>query len=744
MGCCFCPGSKDDDDDKDNDGEAGEYGKPTPYDPNFKGPLERRCCTDILMLIIFIAFWVGMFYVAIYGYRNGDPKRLLYPTDSGGNLCGAGDLENRTKLLFFDISTCATSLFSFSYTFSCPTPQVCVHSCPDSNIIGTDPPGDGIYCVNDRLAKSFSTWELLQEINDGRCAPYYLKTESILGRCIPTVVDLESVFFPHNYTVNGENKTVTNETAINGTAGLLDFLNLRRIGEEIYTDMGRVWPWLLGGLGVILLFSVIFIFTMRWIAGFIVWLSILAVFGVLAFVIAWSFIKYTELRDEPKTATTLLQTFTYQKDTYLAIGITCCIVLAILLLIVLCLRSRIQIAIELVKEGSRAIGKMWSTLLFPLVTFVLLVIVICWWAASALFLQSSGDRVYVYSIPKPSDNASEPYKKTVNGRSYTNGNYCDPLEFNKIQQAFPDETIMMNCAFKDFQISNTLLGMQVYNLFGLLWTGNYVLALGQCTLAGAFASYYWSLPPGDKNKNLPFLPVTKAFFRALIWHTGSLAVGALIIAIIQLIRIILGYAQKKLKGSVENEVARFFLKCLSCCFWCLEKLFKYINKNAYIMIAIYGYHFCKACCRSFNLLLRNIARVFVLNNITSFVFFLSRLLIVGLTCVVGFVLFDYLDDREDLNYYLIPVIILGICAFFISWAFFSTYDMAIDTLFLCFLEDLERNDGSREKPYYMSKGLKKVLGKKNKEDGKKKDKDKTDGNKKAWKEEVEVKDIEDK
>ena len=36
--------------------------------------------------------------------------------------------------------------------------------------------------------------------------------------------------------------------------------------------------------------------------------------------------------------------------------------------------------------------------------------------------------------------------------------------------------------------------------------------------------------------------------------------------------------------------------------------------------------------------------------------------------------------------------------------------MAVDTLFLCFLEDLERNDG-QDKPYYMSKSLKKILGK---------------------------------
>ena len=37
--------------------------------------------------------------------------------------------------------------------------------------------------------------------------------------------------------------------------------------------------------------------------------------------------------------------------------------------------------------------------------------------------------------------------------------------------------------------------------------------------------------------------------------------------------------------------------------------------------------------------------------------------------------------------------------------------MAVDTLFLCFLEDLERNDGSHQRPFYMSKSLKKILGK---------------------------------
>ena len=60
------------------------------------------------------------------------------------------------------------------------------------------------------------------------------------------------------------------------------------------------------------------------------------------------------------------------------------------------------------------------------------------------------------------------------------------------------------------------------------------------------------------------------------------------------------------------------------------------------------------------------------------------------------------------DYFLFPV------TYFIAACFFSVYAMAVDTLFLCFLVDSENNDGTAEKPYYMSEGLMKILSVKNK------------------------------
>jgi choline transporter-like protein 2/4/5 len=135
---------------------------------------------------------------------------------------------------------------------------------------------------------------------------------------------------------------------------------------------------------------------LRFLVGIFVWLTIFIVFGLLIFGIGWSYIKYKELEDEPKTPTTTLETFTYQKKTYLALGIIFVVVFLILLLIVICLRQRIQIAIQLIKEASRAISNMWFTLLFPIVTFFLLVVVIVWFITVALYPPKSVLRCFLF------------------------------------------------------------------------------------------------------------------------------------------------------------------------------------------------------------------------------------------------------------------------------------------------------------------------------------------------------------
>lgn len=48
--------------------------------------------------------------------------------------------------------------------------------------------------------------------------------------------------------------------------------------------------------------------------------------------------------------------------------------------------------------------------------------------------------------------------------------------------------------------------MQVYHLFGWFWVMNFIIALGQCVLAGAFASYYWAWDKKTVSAGLGCLP----------------------------------------------------------------------------------------------------------------------------------------------------------------------------------------------------------------------------------------------
>ncbi|NXJ09403.1 CTL2 protein, partial [Odontophorus gujanensis] len=131
----------------------------------------------------------------------------------------------------------------------------------------------------------------------------------------------------------------------------------------------------------------------------------------------------------------------------------------------------------------------------------------------------------------------------------------------------------------------------------------------------------WALPPPHMVWVSPPVGLCR-------YHTGSIAFGALILAIVQIIRVILEYLDHRLKGT-ENKVAKLVLCCLKCCFWCLEKFIKFLNRNAYIMIAIYGTNFCTSARNAFSLLMRNIIRVVVLDKVTDFLLFLGKLLIVG-------------------------------------------------------------------------------------------------------------------
>ena len=114
---------------------------------------------------------------------------------------------------------------------------------------------------------------------------------------------------------------------------------------------------------------------------------------------------------------------------------------------------------------------------------------------------------------------------------------------------------------------------------------------------------------------------------------------------------------------------------------------RFINRNAYIMCAIKNTNFCKSAYSAFNLIMRNLVRVVVLDSVVDFLLFLGKLVIVVITGSVSylafaghlpdirvgfqhiFVLFlkcSVQDEIPSLNFFVTPIIFIVIGSYFIA------------------------------------------------------------------------------
>uniref|UniRef100_A0A3P8ZAF8 Choline transporter-like protein n=1 Tax=Esox lucius TaxID=8010 RepID=A0A3P8ZAF8_ESOLU len=671
--------------------------------PFLSTSLVARGCTDVLCCILFVVAIIGYFAVGILGEcLQKITLNVLCPR------------PNRKKpfLFYFNILKCASPLVLLE--FQCPTTQLCVESCPTKYTTlmkASKNKGDLDYYA--RFCKEGANLT-------GMSVPQILRD----GLCPSVLVSSKPCKSPHTATRRFFQRLPVTMyllimSQITGTSFSNCFLvvpnrksnmvvEARQVAMKIFEDYTVSWYWILIGLVIAMVVSLIFIILLRYLAGIMIWVMIIMVILVIGYGIFHCAMEYRSLSGEPGADVTIrdlgLQTdfsvYLQIRQTWLAFIIILSIVEVIIILLLIFLRKRILIAIALIKEASRAVGHVMSSLFYPLLTFALLALVIAYWAITAVYPST------IRSYPRPIHRCTK------------SSTPLSTFNTTNVTAQCPDAECLFAFYGGETRYHQYLIVLQFYNVFLFFWCANFVTALGQVTLAGAFASYYWAFKKPD---DIPASPVFSSLGRALRYHTGSLAFGSLILSLVQVIRVLLEYLDQKLKAA-QNGCAKFLLSCLKCCFWCLEKFIKFLNRNAYIMVAIYGKSFCTSAKDAFFLLMRNIVRVAVLDKVTDFLLFLGKLLIVGIVGIFSFFFFSgrikaVEQAAPSLNYYWVPILTVVVGSYLIAHGFFSVYAMCVDTLFLCFLEDLERNDGSTERPYFMSQNLLVIL-KKSNEDAK--------------------------
>ncbi|XP_017658830.1 choline transporter-like protein 5 [Nannospalax galili] len=608
-------------------------------------------CTDVLCCMIFILFIVGYILLGLVAWIHGDPRRVAYPTDSEGHFCGQKGTPNENKpvLFYFNLFRCTNP--SMMLRLHCPTTQ--------------------------SLSEIFMR---------GDCPTAVFPSRPFLQRCFPDFSSTNaSLTVGHKITFEDGSGNVRNVVELReASKGLERWLSATNMGVQVFLEYSLIMFWIFYCLTIAMVLSWIFLILLRYIAGLLFWVFMFGVLGIIGYGIWFCFMEYNRLQQKPESTITIydigiqadISMFFYLKQTWFILMIILSIIEGIIIIVLIFLRKQIRIAIVLLKEGSKAIGYVPCTLAYPLLTFILLSICISYWIVTAVFLATSGVPVFKVIAPE--------------GQCAYEDETCDPENFDNtdVHKVCPEASC--NFAFYGGTGVYHKLNMtfQIYNLFAFLWLVNFVIALGQCTLAGAFCTYYWAMRKPD---DIPPHPVFTSFGRAVRYHTGSLAFGALILASVQMFKVIIEYVDRRLKSKVPD-----------------------LMTTSVMAIAMYGKSFCESTKDAFNLLMRNILKVAVTDEVTHFILFLGKILVSGFVGILAFLLFTerlqkIIEGPTSLNYYWVPLLTIVCGSYLIAHGFFSVYSMCIETIFICFLEDLERNEGSLERPYFVTPSLMNVL-----------------------------------
>eukprot|EP00035_Acanthoeca_spectabilis_P010305 m.182654 g.182654 ORF g.182654 m.182654 type:complete len:674 (-) comp14980_c0_seq1:5339-7360(-) len=629
----------------------------THKDLDFVAPGGRkRRCTDIIFLGLFIVFLIGLFYTISWSLQYGEPNRLLYGADSYGNICGE---NNKIRIDSTNSGLDMTDRKHQYYTGldngDGNTLIVCARSCPtvevDCNTHLATCQELGV-CLSGNVNFT-SPYTVPPTGSDNGspagsgCPATAVKSlqSGLLQRCIPDQVGAVGA----------------SRDAVNAFA---DGVNKNSYVNDIFESFSAAREPVLYMLLIACALSYVIISIMKYFVKPLVWGCIFGMIAVLVYMAWYLFdrhkvaddaIKEDEAQNVPVT-----DDEKRERDFYYYSSIFFLIFAIVMIVITIFLRTDIRKSIDLYKEASEAIRAMPSMFIAPFLTYL-------WLLATAVFFIVTG--AYLVTTEKHVNDLYE------NSTTFGHIKYIDRGNYD---------------------------GHFWYFVFALLWVSQFIIAAEELSLAGCVTEWY------VHQHETKFGALFRSMYRLIRYHLGTIAIGSLIIAIVQFIRVIFEYVARKLEEAAESsntlvkKLVDFFVCCCRCCLWCLEKCLRFINKNAYIETALYGIDFFSGCYRAVNTIMANILTFGAINFVAFIVIFMMKLMV---SLLVAAIAFAWIQDDDAVELKGVVVFVLAVLAWFIADAFAGIYSMTADTLLLVFAEDCAQTTG----PHYASERLMKYV-----------------------------------
>lgn len=221
-------------------------------------------------------------------------------------------------------------------------------------------------------------------------------------------------------------------------------------------------------------------------------------------------------------------------------------------------------------------------------------------------------------------------------------------------------------------------------LISLYWGCSVNSNVGHTTYCGIAAVWYFS---NDENLR----PSWPSFGRAMTTQFGSIAMGSIIVALLEAIRSII--------SALNNDKCGCIKCCVLCCIRCIEWMIQYFNKYAYCHCAIYGTSFIQSASATWKLFADRGIMALINDDLTGSVLFCGSLLSAIVTAAIGYgiawIFYNEDPDPEISNGIPVGLAVYGgVVGLILCICVLTVVKSGIVSLFVCFAEDpasLRRN-----------------------------------------------------
>lgn len=409
-------------------------------------------------------------------------------------------------------------------------------------------------------------------------------------------------------------------------------------GTQYVYDLGKSWVVLLVSCFIAVAISYIYLALIRCFGGLMIWVAFAISLLILIVAGLYTYFYARPLYDP------LSDTYNYLAyASYVLWGLA-----GLLMLTMLCCFNAIQLAIAVFACTVQFIQNNPMVFTLPSITALVTVVWTAIWFFCVVFIFSVGD-------PEP-------------------------------RPGFPFITEMM--------WYDETRGVLVYHVFALFWISAFIIGSCQFIIAGATCIWYFECKSESKGRDA----ISRASCWLVSYHWPSIAVGSLVIAICQFLKVCFEWFRRKM--SVADKTIPW-VKAVLCltgyCLWFIEKCVKYISKNAYIQIALTNNNFCTSAWNAFALIIKNAHRFGLMNTIGAVYTFFGVIVISAATSGISYL---WLTNTESFNLTSpIPTTVaVAIIALMIAYQYLSIIAFSMDAILQSYLLDEEMRCPGNNRP----------------------------------------------